>query len=144
MTKFKTFFAGTALAALMALPGFAEGTVPTTDIQAAVMAYKAGESNVGTAPGQTSTAASEAFVGNAVTSSDGTAIGTVQKSAVTAEGLTILLVQVGQEAGTKAEFFTVTLAPTETADGQVELPWTKADMVGALDAQIASKAGSGG
>jgi len=144
MTKLQNLFAGTALVALMALPGFAQNAVPTNDIQAAVMAYKAGESDIGAAPGQTMTATSEAFVGNTVVTSDGANIGTVEKAAVTAEGLTILLVDMNQEAGAEADFFTVTLAPTETADGQVDLPWSKGDVVAAVNTQIQTKQNSGG
>lgn len=140
-SMFRHALAGTAFAALMALP-FAAQAVDTPAPQAAVTAVMDGTIDLGGAPGQSVTAVSEAFVGNPVLAADGAVIGTVEEAATTGEG-TVLLVDLDPAMGFGVDGFTVTLAPTEVSDGQVELGWTKGELQAALEAQIDEGATNG-
>ena len=137
MTKLQNLLVGTAMGVFLAVPAMAQVTSDTTNItaQVGVTAVPAGTSNLGTVAGQSITPASEAFLGNPVMSSDGSALGTVSSAASHDDGTTILLVEIAQEVGAPAEFMQVMLAPGEVASGEVTLIWSRAEIMGALESQ---------
>lgn len=134
MTKLQKLLVGTALSAFVAFPSFAQVTSDTTTITATVgvTAVADGTSNLGTGAGESVTPVSEAFIGNTVMSSDGQMLGTVTSAATKDDGTTAILVDLDQEIGAEADNAQILLAATETADGQVDLIWTKAEILGAL------------
>ena len=143
MTKLQNLLVGTALGALVAFPSLAQVTSDTTDITPAVgvTAVADGTSNLGTAPGESETVISAAFVGNPVVSSDGELLGTVTNAASNEDGTTSILVDIDQAVGAQADNFQMMLAAGEVSDGQIELIWTKAEVLGALatDAAIGTE-----
>ncbi|NEX44889.1 hypothetical protein [Pseudotabrizicola algicola] len=144
MTKLKTLFVSTALGAFIAFPALAQVTSDTTDItaQVGITAVADGTSTVGTAAGHSITPVSEAYVGNAVLSSDGQRLGTISSAATQADGTTIILVDLDQEVGAMADNFQVMLAAGQEAQGDVLLIWSKAEILAALNAQLDAEGGS--
>lgn len=134
MTKLQNLLVGTALTALVAFPSFAQVTSDTTTITATVgvTAVADGTSNLGTGAGESVTPASDAFIGNTVMSSDGQLLGTVTSAAAKDDGLTAILVDLDQAIGAEADNAQILLAPGEVADGQIDLIWTKAEILAAL------------
>ncbi len=140
MTGFHKIMAGAALSALMAGAAIAQ-TTPAP--QAAVKVAMDGTSNIGTGAGETVTATSEAFVGNPVLSAEGDVIGSVAQAATTDLG-TLILVDLDPALGFKADGFTVTLAASEVSDGQIELGYSKGELMAALNTQLeTSNSGNG-
>lgn len=140
MTKLQTILAGVAVSALLAVPAMAQ-TAP--DVQGAVAFVENAGTSIGSGAGESVTDVSEAYVGNPVLGSDGSVLGSVT-SAATIEGGTRLLVTLDDALGTEVDGFTVELAAGQTSDGQVELGWTKEEVLAALQTQYESKTDSNG
>lgn len=144
MTKLQKLLVSTALGAFIAFPALAQVTSDTADItaQVGITAVADGTSNLGTAPGQSITPVSEAYVGNAVMSSDGQMLGTISSAATQEDGTTVVLVDLDQEVGANTDNFEVMLAAGQESQGEVLLMWSKAEILAALNAQIDGDVGS--
>lgn len=140
MTKLQTLLISTAIGAFAAFPALAQVTSDTTDISATVgvTAVADGTSNLGTGAGETITPVSEAFLNTPVMTADGQMLGTVSSAASMEDGTTAILIDVDQEVGARADNVQILLAAGEVSDGQIELIWSKADILGALEAQADS------
>lgn len=140
MTKLQTLLISTAIGAFAAFPALAQVTSDTTDISATVgvTAVADGTSNLGTGAGETITPVSEAFLNTPVMTADGQMLGTVTSAASMEDGTTAILIDVDQEVGARADNVQILLAAGEVSDGQIELIWSKADILGALEAQADS------
>lgn len=141
MTKLQKLLIGTALGAFVAFPSLAQVTSDTTDITATVgvTAVADGTSNLGTAPGEAITAVSEGFLNNPVVSADGQMLGTVTSAASKDDGTTAILIDLDQAIGADADNAQILLAAGEVSDGQIELIWSKAEILGSLQAQSAAE-----
>lgn len=144
MTKLQKLLLTSALGAFIAFPSLAQVTSDTTNItaQVGITAKADGTSNLGSEAGQSATAASEAFVGNPVMSSDGAMLGTVTTAASKEDGSTVLLVDLAQESALPGDNFEVMLAPGQASTGEVVLIWPKAEILAALTTQIEADVGS--
>ena len=144
MTKLQKLLVSTALGAFIAFPALAQVTSDTADItaQVGITAVADGTSNLGTAPGQSITPVSEAYVGNSVMSSDGQMLGTISSAATQEDGTTVVLVDLDQEVGASTDNFEVMLAAGQESQGEVLLMWSKAEILAALNAQIDGDVGS--
>ncbi len=144
MTKLQKLLVSTALGAFIAFPALAQVTSDTADItaQVGITAVADGTSNLGTAPGQSITSVSEAYVGNSVMSSDGQMLGTISSAATQEDGTTVVLVDLDQEVGANTDNFEVMLAAGQESQGEVLLMWSKAEILAALNAQIDGDVGS--
>jgi hypothetical protein len=77
--------------------------------------------------------AESAFIGNRVLSSDGVEIGVVQEVVTQSDGSKLLVVV--QNGGTESESrFTLTVDGAATADGEISLGWTEAELSAAVGA----------
>ena len=85
-----------------------------------------------------------AFLGNVVVTSDGKEIGTIDKVWLDAEGGSHVQVKLKDMSGKDYDRFTIAVQPDLKADGTLQLGWTEAELMAALEAEVKAKAQSNG
>jgi sporulation protein YlmC with PRC-barrel domain len=154
MNSIRNLLATAATAALVALPASAL----TLGVDAG-LGVDVGEGSGATAGATTSAEAAStmtlkdgtvaqidagsAFNGNAVLSSDGEQIGAVESVMIDADGGTHLIINADDSLQAPVESFSVNAGADAQSDGQVQLPWSKAELELALSAQVEAN-GNGG
>jgi hypothetical protein len=147
MTKMKLLAASTAIAALMAMPVAALTVTVDSELSTDLTALGA-DATVATevtsdvAPDAGSEAAA-AFVGDVVVSSDGVTVGVVESATTEAGAQTKLVIALDGSVDTKAEKFALTIDAAAVSDTEILLPWTKAELVSALDSKTMTEADNG-
>ena len=76
------------------------------------------------------------FAGSTVVSADGMKVGAVRAVNMNADGSMMVFVDLDQTVTSKAKAFSINLAANTQADGSLQLGWTQAELVAALDAQV--------
>ena len=76
------------------------------------------------------------FAGNTVVSADGMKLGAVRAVNMNADGSMMVFVDLDPTVTSKAQAFSINLAANTQADGSLQLGWTQAELVAALDAQV--------
>lgn len=80
------------------------------------------------------------FLGKSVISSEGVVIGTVSQARANADGGTEVVVALADGIRTEARQFTLDLAANVSADSDLKLGWTQAELVSELNAQARASA----
>jgi sporulation protein YlmC with PRC-barrel domain len=153
MNSIRNLLATAATAALVALPASALTLGADTGLGVDVKDSGAsGDAAAGTNAADTMTLqdgtvaqvdAGSAFNGNAVLTSDGQQIGAVESVMIDANGGTHLIINAGDSLEAPVESFSVTAGANAQSDGQVQLPWSKAELELALSTQVEAS-GNGG
>jgi len=76
------------------------------------------------------------FAGNTVISADGMKLGSVRAVNLNSDGSMMMFIDLDTSVVSKAQAFTINLAENTQADGSIQLGWTQAELVAALDAQV--------
>ena len=76
------------------------------------------------------------FAGNTVISADGMKLGAVRAVNLNSDGSMMVFIDLDPTVTSKAQAFTINLAANTQADGSLQLGWTQAELVAALDAQV--------
>lgn len=147
MTKMKLLAASTAIAALMAMPVSALTVTIDSELSTDLAALGADtavatEVTSDAAPDAGSEAAA-AFVGDVVVSSDGVTVGVVESAMTEAGAQTKLVIALDGSVDSKAEKFALTIDAAAVSDTEILLPWTKAELVSALDSKTMTEADNG-
>jgi len=134
-----TIGVGTSVA-LTAVPDVAASTTTTTTNGTTTEGTVAADGTTGhaaaTGTGVTSKMNAD-FQGSTVISADGMTVGKVRIVTDNADGSLLVWVDLDPTIKAKAHTFTLNIAADSQADGSLLLGWTQADLVAALDAQIA-------
>jgi hypothetical protein len=78
------------------------------------------------------------FIGKSVISADGQVIGTISQAQATAEGSTEVVVSLAEAIEAETRLFRLDLAAEVSADSDLRLAWTEAQLMTALQAQAES------
>lgn len=76
------------------------------------------------------------YAGSPVISADGMNLGKVRIVTDNADGSLLVWVDLDKAIVAKSHTFTVTIAKDSHADGSLQLGWTQAELIAALDAQV--------
>lgn len=122
--------------ALTAVPDVAAGAAASTTTEGTVAADGTTGNMAATGTGVTSKMNAD-YAGIPVISADGKTVGKVRIVTDNADGSLLIWVDMDPSIPAKAHTFTLNVAADAQAEGSVLLGWSQADLVAALDAQVA-------
>lgn len=147
MSNIRNLMLSAALVGFAALPaaalniGTGESTMltvvpPAVSSDATSTDTTASTDTTGTANTDVLSPDNDKFAGSTVVSADGMKVGAVRAVNMNADGSMMVFVDLDQTVTSKAKAFSINLAANTQADGSLQLGWTQAELVAALDAQV--------